>query len=220
MEQPSVLQSRLELCLTRSAKPFVQRYAFSRIMQKLRYQLPEKLLRRAQLAKRKAQRRLDRDKDAKVKDEEHEARRAILHKRKIFTDQLVAARKARREDWELGPLAPRRDVGDQALKYGTADGNQLQLHIHPSKLHLDWKMRHLPPGKRMEKLGWKSVGTRKWEKLGNLFYKNDRVAVVRGSQAGKIAIVNEALEEEEMLTLKSVNLVRSTLPCLSTFEHY
>jgi large subunit ribosomal protein L24 len=189
-------------------------------MQKLRTQLPEKLLRRAQLAKRKAQRRLDRDKDAKVKEEEHESRRAILQQRKFFTDQLIAARKARREDWELGPLAPRRDVGDQALKYGTAHGSQLQSYIHPSKLHLDWKMRHLPPGKRMEKLGWKSVGARKWEKLGNLFYENDKVAVVRGSQAGKMAVVKEAFEEEEMLILKGVNLVRSTFPCLSAFEHY
>ena len=55
-------------------------------MQSLRHQLPEKLVRRAQLAKRKAQRRLDREKDAKVKDEEHEARRAILYQRKFFTD--------------------------------------------------------------------------------------------------------------------------------------
>src|SRR5215469_7881088 len=181
-------------------------------MQKLRYQLPEKLLRRAQLAKRKAQRRLDRDKDAKVKEEEHETRRTILYQRTLFTDQLVAARKARREDWELGPLAPRREVGDQALKYGTINGNQLQTFVHPSKLHLDWKMRHLPPGKRMEKLGWKSVGAREWEKLGNLFYENDRVAVVRGPQAGKIAIVDKTFEEEEMLKLKDMNLVRSLLP--------
>jgi large subunit ribosomal protein L24 len=189
-------------------------------MQKLRYELPEKLLRRAQLAKRKAQRRLDRDKDAKVKDEEHEARRAMLHQRKIFTGQLVAARKARREDWELGPLAPRRDVGDQALKYGTAKEVQLQLCVHPSKLHLDWKMRHLPPEKRMEKLGWKSVRAHEWEKLGNLFYEKDRVAVVRGPQAGKIAVVDKAHEKEEMISLKSVNMVRSLLPCLSAFEHY
>ena len=181
-------------------------------MQSLRHQLPEKLVRRAQLAKRKAQRRLDREKDAKVKDEEHEARRAILYQRKCFTDQLVAARKARREDWELGPLAPRRDVGDQALKYGTATGYQLQTLIHPSKLHLDWKMRHLSPGKRMEKLGWKSVGAHQWEKLGNLFYENDRVAVVRGPQVGKIAVVSEAFEEEEMIKLKGVNLVSSMLP--------
>jgi large subunit ribosomal protein L24 len=189
-------------------------------MQKLRHELPEKLLLRAQYAKLKAQRRLDRDKDAKVKDEEREARRAILHQRKFFTNQLVAARKARREDWELGPLAPRRDVGDQALKYGTAEGPQMQVYVHPSKLHLDWKMRHLPPEKRMEKLGWKSVGARKWEKLGNLFYEKDRVAVVRGPQAGKITVVDKAHEEEEMVTLKSLNLVRSLLPCLSAFEHY
>jgi large subunit ribosomal protein L24 len=189
-------------------------------MQKLRHQLPEKLLRRAQLARRKAQRRLDRDKDAKVKDEEHEARRAILYKRKFFIDQLLAARKARREDWELGPLAPRRDVGDQALQYGTADGNQLQTFTHPSKLHLDWKMRHLPPGKRMEKLGWKSVGNRKWEKLGNLIYENDRVAVMRGPQAGKTAVVSQALEEEEMLRLKGVNLVRSPIPSLNATTYH
>jgi len=192
-------------------------------MQKLRHQLPEKLLRRAQWAKRKAQRRLDRDKDNKVKDEEREARRTILYQRKIFTDQLVAARKARREDWELGPLAPRRDVGDQALKYGTAEGNQLQTFVHPSKLHLDWKMRHLTPEKRMGKLGWKSVGASKWEKLGNVFYEKDRVAVVRGPQAGKIAIVDKAHEEEEMLRLKGLNLVCSlllTYLLLNTTNHH
>jgi large subunit ribosomal protein L24 len=189
-------------------------------MQKLRHQLPEKLLQRARLAKRKGQRRLDREKDAKVKDDEHEARRAILHQRKFFTDQLLAARKARREDWELGPLAPRRDAGYQALKYGTADGNQVQLYTHPSKLHLDWKMRHLPPGKRMEKLGWKSVGTHKWEKLGNLIYENDRVAVVRGPQAGKITVVSKAHQEEEMVLMKSANLVRSPLPSLNTTTHH
>jgi len=44
--------------------------------------------------------------------------------------------------------------------------------------------------------------------------------VVRGPQAGKIAVVDKAFEEEELLKLKGMNLVRSLLPCLSAFKHY
>jgi large subunit ribosomal protein L24 len=48
-------------------------------------------------------------------------REQASYNRKDEINQIKAARLARREDWELGPLAPKRDVGDTKDTYGTID---------------------------------------------------------------------------------------------------
>ncbi|KAL8916036.1 MAG: hypothetical protein Q9172_006491 [Xanthocarpia lactea] len=83
---------------------------------------------------------------------------------------LVSARQAQREDWHLGPLAPRRDVGDKAETYGTVPMRLMQA---------------------VEKVGGK------WKKWG--IKEGDRVCVVgkKERDKGKIGVVRELTEEAE-----------------------
>ncbi|KAL8785537.1 MAG: hypothetical protein Q9213_003285, partial [Squamulea squamosa] len=87
-------------------------------------------------------------------------------RREVF----VSARQAQREDWFLGPLAPRRDVGDKAETYGTVP---LRLVESPEKMDGKWK---------------------KWG-----IREGDRVCVVgkKEREKGKIGVVREVSERSE-----------------------
>lgn len=65
--------------------------------------------------------------------EEHHRLRSELRKHEALKlkddySTIKAARLARREDWLLGPLAPRRDLGSSKDTYGTVDSTHVQ-HI-------------------------------------------------------------------------------------------
>jgi len=86
----------------------------------------QKVIRRTQLAVAQANRRRLKKKELITKE------RSILsrfHKSQVYTVQqenLKRSRIERNEDWELGPLAPRRDVGNLKETYGTLPGNQIE----------------------------------------------------------------------------------------------
>jgi hypothetical protein len=86
----------------------------------------QKVLRINILARNKAARKTRRQglKDLKQEWYDHD-QREILHRRAEL-DQVRAERIARREDWMLGPLAPKRDVGLKQGVYGTIDHVQLK----------------------------------------------------------------------------------------------
>jgi large subunit ribosomal protein L24 len=86
----------------------------------------QKVLRINTLARNQAVRKTRRQglKDLKQEWYDHDQRK-ILHRRAEL-DQVRAERKARREDWMLGPLAPKRDVGLKQGVYGTMDHVQLK----------------------------------------------------------------------------------------------
>jgi large subunit ribosomal protein L24 len=79
------------------------------------------LQRRAALAKRQKERRVAREKEEKRKIEKRDKRQQWEHAQGIRAALVRAERRARREDWEMGALAPRRDAGVDGAKYGTMD---------------------------------------------------------------------------------------------------
>ncbi|KAI4270284.1 MAG: hypothetical protein L6R38_007173, partial [Xanthoria sp. 2 TBL-2021] len=99
----------------------------------------------------------------------NEARRGVF----------VSARQAQREDWHLGPLAPRRDVGDKAETYGT-----VPLRLVESVEKMDGK--------------WKNWGIR----------EGDRVCVVGKNERdkGKIGVVRKVAEKAESCKVTGINM--------------
>ncbi|KAL8711570.1 MAG: hypothetical protein Q9220_003980 [cf. Caloplaca sp. 1 TL-2023] len=61
-------------------------------------------------------------------------------------DVLVSARNAYKEDWLLGPLAPRRDVGDKAETHGTVP---LRMVERVEKMDGKWKKWGIVEGDRV-----------------------------------------------------------------------
>ncbi|KAL8974476.1 MAG: hypothetical protein Q9197_001290 [Variospora fuerteventurae] len=98
---------------------------------------------------------------------------------------LYSARQALREDWQLGPLAPRRDVGDNAKTYGTVPIRVVQAVDNP--------------------LG-------KWKKWG--IRVGDRVCVTGDPERdrGKIGVVGEVTEKAESCKVRGINRVNVPTP--------
>lgn len=114
--------------------------------------------------------------------------------RKDETDVIKAARVARREDYELGPLAPRRDVGDQQDSYGTINMQRMQGRIPP------WQ-------ERLEILKFWGGGDKKKPHL-NLAV-DDRVVLLDGRDKGKIGTVTNIDTDRAECTVEGLNMVRS-----------
>ncbi|KAK3050454.1 hypothetical protein LTR09_008365 [Extremus antarcticus] len=101
----------------------------------------------------------------------------------VHNEHIRDARKNRQMDWAAGPLAPRRDVGDLAEKYGTTtifDAGQ------PERDPRD----------------------RKWIPLD----KGDRVVVTQGRDRGKIGYVLEIQEERHAVAVKDLNMMDVYVP--------
>ncbi|KAH9810104.1 ribosomal protein YmL40, mitochondrial [Teratosphaeria destructans] len=97
---------------------------------------------------------------------------------------IVAARQNRREDWELGALAPRRDVGKEAASYGAVE-------------MWDFYIPDVDPKKRL-----------KWYPIR----AGDRAVVVKGRDRGRISVVQSIDEEKCGVTLKTLNMVDIKVP--------
>jgi large subunit ribosomal protein L24 len=96
-----------------------------------------------------------------------------------LSSQFQAARKARWEDWEKGPLAPMRDSGLEQTTYGGQGGNLL----HPPALPKHEQRRHV------------------------LFAEGDRVCVMRGRDQGKVSVIQQVNRASETVLIKDVNMV-------------
>lgn len=149
----------------------------------------QKLLKRtAQVEKQAARRKsVARSKNAS------DTRRILLYHHIMHSkgrrEMYVSAREAQREDWLLGPLAPRRDVGDKAETYGT-----VPLRILESPEKLDGK--------------WKKWGVR----------EGDRVCVIgaKEREKGKIGVVREVKEKAETCKVQGLNMVCASIVLLFT----
>lgn len=148
----------------------------------------EKVLRRAALAsnqaKRKAKVVLEKDRRNKLRGDLKEK---FAYNRSLL-DEAIEERKNRREDWLKGPLAPRRNIGERDILYGTISTNRLRLPKVPESKRV--KYVTLAPG--------------------------DRVCMVRGRDKGKIGKVLQVDEESQSVTVEGVNMVIYTYfpgPC-------
>ena len=150
------------------------------------------VIRRSALAERQAARRAA-DRAGKRRTEDRRTRiNAQIGVNSAIRKDIRAARTARREDWLLGPLAPRRDIGDAKGSYGTISTDRLQ---GVEKADGDWK-------------DWCIVA-------------GDRVVVVEDGHRdrGKIAAVREVREKAEECIVLGLNLVRLFLILISVDLH-
>ena len=141
------------------------------------------------MAERQAARRVVRKK-AKALEAKGE-RRDQLRQRgetmKQIKDDLHAARKNRREDWELGPLAPRREtakLNDAGRTfYGSVAMDRNSVNTKLSKKELD------------ERTAW----------AGGIQFLNltagDRVVVIEGPYKGRIAPIKRVIKANAQVQL-------------------
>ncbi|KAI9891872.1 MAG: hypothetical protein M1814_002257 [Vezdaea aestivalis] len=144
----------------------------------------QKLIQRAKFAERVASR-----KSAKIKRLESQAewRQRIKEefvRRGQQEARVKAERRRRREDYELGPLAPSRHLGEHEEEYGTAEhemrsGKWVPRKQKRTRLHLAVK---------------------------------DRVVIIRGKDKGKIGVILEIDKDTEEVFVKDINIVDFAVP--------
>ncbi|GIZ43367.1 hypothetical protein CKM354_000659700 [Cercospora kikuchii] len=105
---------------------------------------------------------------------------------KEHTARLREDRKNRAIDWETGALAPRRDVGDKAGKYGALD---------------------IPYFQPLDKDPESRLPENKWP-----FREGDRVVITRGRDQGKIGVISEVDHVKDAVKVKGLNMVDVALP--------
>lgn len=147
----------------------------------------QKVIRRTALAEKQTARRLAKRKEKNARDWAKSNREHALFARKDETTQIKLAKLVRRENWELGPLAPKRDVGSAKDTYGTI-GSQRS------------RGQELAYNNRIEML--KSVGGRYLT-----IVKGDRVVLLEGRDKGKIGTVAQTDAARGEVTVDGLNMV-------------
>jgi len=157
----------------------------------------QKVIRRTLLAERQALRRQKARLELKKKSEANNAREEnqfmLREQRKISR----AAAYAQKEDYALGPLAPKRDVGSARFAYGAVSG---QL-IRGTDL-IEGTKRMEAFKKEVEGFGLDAIT------------EGDRVVIIEGRDKGRISTVESIDKEKGEVTVKGVNLVSSNLQAL------
>ena len=139
----------------------------------------QKVFQRTTYVQKQALRRARKAEELKVWKERKVQLREKKNVEKIKSQLYKDVRQQQQEDWKLGILAPRRDVGDNNLNYGT----------------LNWQLLH-----------GRDVPKRNRVKYWNLA-KGDRVALLAGPDKGKIGIISIMDKEKQTVTVKGLNMV-------------
>lgn len=168
----------------------------------------EAVLRRTALVKSQAKRK------ARILDHKKLVRDRVQYRMqnslicKETTQSIRNARKARREDWELGPIAPWRAAAAYATVAGDGVAGGASSGAGPGtgasgtardEFFGTFSARRLNPPKVPEKY-----------RVENWFIKEgDRCVVVEGREGvkGKIGVVKAVDKETEMVTLEGINMV-------------
>ncbi|MCJ1389354.1 hypothetical protein MMC18_002210 [Xylographa bjoerkii] len=145
----------------------------------------QKLLRRTALVKKQAARKAV----ARQGKSDSDDRKLRLNEQKTINISIRhdtrAARLARHEDWFLGPLAPKRDVGSSRETYGTLDPRRLRGVDKPKDQIKDWGI-----------------------------VEGDRVVVVQDGhrERGKIGKVREVRKDAQECTVRGLNRADVSIP--------
>lgn len=144
------------------------------------------VLRRTFLAEKQAARRLAKRKDKADREQRKTRREQERFVRRSETGDIKLARQVRREDYELGPLAPRRDVGMNKETYGTIHTNRMRGEI----LTMEERMKLNPSG----------------GKFSNIV-EGDRVVLLEGTDKGRIGKVISLDRSRQEVTIEGLNMV-------------
>jgi large subunit ribosomal protein L24 len=151
----------------------------------------QKVIRRTVLAEAQAARRLGRRKDRFDREKAKLKRESVNFRDRNESADIKTARKTRREDWDLGPLAPRRDVGRYKDTYGTLD----PMRIRGEVLTLQERLQVNPEGGRYANI-----------------VMDDRVVLLEGRDKGKIGKVIEVDSQRQEITVERLNLIDVAVP--------
>ena len=110
------------------------------------------------------------------------------------------ARKAIREDWELGPLRPNRAVGEEAETYGILQDEVL----NPYRLPQHWVGAGQELQKQMKRKLPENVLHDQWPVV-----KDDRVVIIRGKDKNKIGTVAALNKQNNSVLIEGLNKVRT-----------
>jgi len=149
----------------------------------------QKIIRRTCLAEAQVARRLAKQKDIVHRAERRTKKENDAYKANLLATDIKRAKKAFKEDYELGPLAPRRDVGSQKETYGTIS-SQLLRGRELSKEEKEELYRDTPVHVNI--------------------VRDDRVVLLDGRDKGKIGKVLSVNEETREVTVDGLNLVSIT----------
>ena len=147
----------------------------------------EKVIRRTVLAEKQAVRRLARRKDKLKREWTKSNRLQTSYNRRDEITVLKQSRLERREDYELGPLAPRRDVGNRKDTFGTIGTQRMRGPLLEDK---DLQDALKPVGGRYLNI-----------------VKGDRVVLLEGRDKGKIAKITAVDAKRAECTIEGLNLV-------------
>lgn len=139
----------------------------------------DKVFRRTALAVHQAKRRAR----VATEKENRRLRKQAISERARYQQSILRnekqERQQRREDWMMGPLAPRRDAGERYDAFGTVSLDRIQL---PTVFK----------GNRRRYINF-AVG--------------DRAVVIRGQDKGKISKIVSIMEPQQSVRLKDLNMV-------------
>lgn len=144
----------------------------------------QKIIQRSQLAKRNADRRAQKMLEHHERGQGWNRRQQAQRLRKENHALIKDARLARKEDWQRGALAPRRDVGELADKYGSVSIFNMNLTERQEK--------HKP----------------KWYHIA----EGDRVVVIEGRDKGKIGQISGLSEESGSVKIRDTNIGDVSVP--------
>lgn len=147
----------------------------------------QKVIQRTILAEKQAARRLAKRKDKIARDWRKSNREQRLYTRSDEVAQIRNAQRARREDYELGPLAPRRDVGSAKETYGTINGQRIR-------------------GQPMERVKIEEALKNVGGKYLNIVV-GDRVVLLEGRDKGKIGKITATNLSAAECTVEGLNMV-------------
>lgn len=148
----------------------------------------QKVIRRTILAEKQAARRLAKRTRKNELDEFRFSQDRVKQVGQEHLRRMKENRTTRREDWELGDLASKRDVGSKAETYGSISAE----FIEPPAL------RKVDAEKIMEKWGG--------SKLLNI-REGDRVVILAGNDKGKIGKVEKIDKERAEVVCVGLNMV-------------
>lgn len=148
----------------------------------------QKVIRRTLLAEKQAARQLARRQRRNELDEFYQRRDRTQQWGAENLRRIKENREVRREDWELGELAPKRNVGSQAETYGSI-GAQFSQE---------------PVARRKEILEILDI----WGGKKHLnITAGDRVVVISGPDKGKIGKVNRVDKQRAEVECDGLNMV-------------
>jgi large subunit ribosomal protein L24 len=164
----------------------------------------QKVIRRTVMAEKQAARRLAKRKADNARQAAKSEREQARMARSLEVRDIKQAAINRREDWELGPLAPRRDVGTMKDAYATVDGQRLRGPVLPLK------------EREAIMKAW-GGGWGNWKTDHLNIAEGDRMVVLEGRDKGKIGTITAIDIERCEVTLEGLNMVRtfSDIPPMS-----